>query len=156
LFSKNPETRGAYTQLFRERLVTKVYEALAPTPTTPLRFPIVCRSRIVRGEPFFRMTEVEGEPNSETQIEQTEQDSSSRPVSLYKLRPVTGKKHQLRIHMASLGIPIINDRLYPTYERGLADDFSRPLKLLAKSLEFKDPVTGRACFFDSRRSEFKL
>lgn len=152
LFSKNPETRGAYTQLFRERLVTKVYEALAPTPTIPLRFPIVCRSRIVRCEPFFRMAEVEGEPNSETQIEQSGRISTDASVSLYTLRPITGKKHQLRIHMAGLGIPIINDRLYPTYERGLADDFSRPLKLLAKSLEFKDPLTGRASYFESRRS----
>jgi tRNA pseudouridine32 synthase/23S rRNA pseudouridine746 synthase len=152
LFSKNPETRGAYTQLFRERLVTKLYEALAPIPTTPLLFPIVCRSRIMKGEPFFRMTEVEGVPNSETHIERSGQASPNESVDLYTLRPVTGKKHQLRIHMASLGLPIINDRLYPTYERGFEDDFSRPLMLLAKSIEFKDPLTGRESYFESERS----
>ncbi|HEV7397673.1 MAG TPA: hypothetical protein VGN86_14280, partial [Pyrinomonadaceae bacterium] len=62
------------------------------------------------------------------------------------------KKHQLRIHMASLGLPIINDRLYPTYERGFEDDFSRPLMLLAKSIEFRDPLTGRVSYFESERS----
>jgi tRNA pseudouridine32 synthase/23S rRNA pseudouridine746 synthase len=145
LFSVNPKTRGQYTSLFRNRKVRKVYEALAPTLEAST-FPTIRRSRIVRGEPFFRMQEVPGEANSETAV---------RPVrdlgrnSLYQLIPVTGRKHQLRLHLAGLGIPIINDRLYPVISRTRTDDFSSPLKLLAKSLSFHDPMSGRQLYFES-------
>jgi tRNA pseudouridine32 synthase / 23S rRNA pseudouridine746 synthase len=152
LFSMNPQTRGLYTALFRERKVDKVYEALARTSAsmTHLSFPLTRSSRIVRGEPFFRMQEVEGEPNSETRIELLE---SSGDQTRCRLIPITGKKHQLRLHLAALGMPIVNDKLYPAYVRELHSeyDFSRPLKLLAKSIAFQDPVTGRKCYFESSR-----
>lgn len=143
LFSVNPKTRGDYTSLFRNRKVRKVYEALAPTLDA---VPTVRRSRIVRGEPFFRMKEVPGEANSETEV------SAIRNLgchSLYQLVPVTGRKHQLRLHLAGLGIPIINDKLYPAISRTDTDDFSSPLKLLAKSLSFQDPLTGQQLYFES-------
>jgi tRNA pseudouridine32 synthase/23S rRNA pseudouridine746 synthase len=145
LFSVNPKTRAHYTSLFRNRKVRKVYEALAPT-LDAAKFPTIRRSRIVRGDPFFRMQEVPGEANSETEI---------RPVrdlvrnTLYELIPVTGRKHQLRLHLAALGIPIINDRLYPVMSRTDENDFSSPLKLLAKSLSFQDPISGRQLHFES-------
>ena len=145
LFSVNPRTRNYYTSLFRNRKVTKVYEALAPT-LDAAKFPIMRRSRIVRGEPFFRMKEVSGEANSETAV------TSIRNLgrnSLYQLVPVTGRKHQLRLHLAGLGIPIINDKLYPELIRSDTDDFSSPLKLLAKSLSFQDPLTGQKHYFES-------
>ena len=145
LFSVNPRTRGHYTSLFRNRKVTKVYEALAPTTDTT-RLPIIRRSRIVHGEPFFRMKEVSGEANSETHV------SPIRNLgrhTLYQLVPVTGRKHQLRLHLAGLGIPIINDKLYPAISRSETDDFSSPLKLLAKSLSFQDPLTGQEHYFES-------
>lgn len=152
LFSVNPKTRGLYTSLFQERKVTKVYEALAPNPSATSDLPVTRRSRIVRGEPFFRMKEVGGEPNAETFIDVI-RDGGVAGASLYHLRPLTGKKHQLRLHLAALGIPIMNDRLYPTYvgERNNEDDFSSPLKLLAKSIAFKDPVSGRECYFESKK-----
>jgi len=145
LFSVNPKTRGQYTSLFQNRKVVKIYEALAPTPD-PARLPATRRSRIVQGEPFFRMKEVSGAANSETHI---------RPISdlgrntLYQLVPVTGRKHQLRVHLAALGTPIINDRLYPAMSRSDRDDFSSPLKLLAKSLSFQDPLSGHQHYFES-------
>ena len=145
LFSLNPKTRGHYTSLFRNRKVTKVYEALAPT-LKDSSFPTTRRSRIVRGEPFFRMKEVPGEANSETQI--TSCKNLGR-LSLYQLLPHTGKKHQLRLHLAALGIPIINDKFYPVTAPLDEDDFSRPLKLLAKSISFQDPLTGRQHYFES-------
>ena len=145
LFSVNSKTRGQYTSLFRNRKVAKVYEALAPTQDT-VKFPVTRRSRIVPGEPFFRMKEVSGAANSETHIIPI---SDLGRNTLYKLVPVTGKKHQLRLHLAALGIPIINDRLYPAMIVSDGDDFSSPLKLLAKSLSFQDPLTGQEHYFES-------
>ena len=147
LFSLNPSTRGLYAALFRERKVAKFYEALAPA-RADLRFPLTRRSRLAAGEPFFRMKEVEGEPNSETHVEVL---GSRGALNLYGLRPATGRKHQLRLHLSALGMPIVNDRLYPELRRADGDDFSRPLRLLARSLSFRDPLTGREHHFESDR-----
>ena len=148
LFSASRRTRGRYQALFRERAIDKTYEALAQ-PLPDLAFPHVRRSRLERGEPFFRMREVAGEANSETHV-----DVIARGDGLwrYRLRPVTGRKHQLRVHMAALGAPIANDESYPRLqaEPGVPD-FSRPLKLLARELAFVDPLTGRRREFCSRR-----
>lgn len=145
MFSVNPSTTGHYTALFRNRKVDKVYEAIATT-LDHVRLPATRRSRIVRGEPFFRMQEVPGVPNSETHIRQVSN-------TLYQLVPVTGRKHQLRVHLAALGIPIVNDKLYPSISTSDESDFSRPLKLLAKSISFQDPLTGQQRYFES---EMKL
>jgi tRNA pseudouridine32 synthase/23S rRNA pseudouridine746 synthase len=151
LFSVNATTRGQYTSLFRKREVRKLYEALAPAHPG-LIFPLTRRSRIVSGEPFFRMTETVGEPNSVTRIDLIENRDG---VSRYQLHPVTGKKHQLRVHLSALGIPISNDRLYPETSRarglGHEDDFENPLKLLARSISFRDPLTGQEQYFASNR-----
>ena len=145
IFSHNPSTRGLYASLFHDRKVEKTYEAVAPAPAN-LAFPLTRRSRIERGEPFFRMKEVEGEPNSETRIDVLKEMNGA---ALYRLIPVTGRKHQLRLHLSALGIPIVNDRLYPEVSVAGEDDFSNPLKLLAKSVRFRDPLTGRERYFES-------
>ncbi|MDQ3804607.1 MAG: pseudouridine synthase [Acidobacteriota bacterium] len=148
LFSLNPATRGLYASLFRERKVEKVYEALART-RPGLEFPLTRRSRLAAGEPFFRMKEVGGEPNSETRVAVLR---GMGELTLYELRPVTGRKHQLRLHLSALGIPIVNDRLYPEMSFAEEDDFSRPLRLLARSISFRDPLTGRERRFESGRT----
>lgn len=147
LFSANPATRDAYQSLFRQRRIHKCYEALAPA-LPGLTFPLVRASRLEKGEPFFRMREVEGVPNSETRIDVIERtDEGWR----YVLEPVTGRKHQLRVHMAALGAPILNDRVYPQLVAagGMRDGFARPLKLLARALAFDDPLSGAARRFES-------
>jgi len=146
LMSTNPASRARYQALFREREMGKTYEALAPH-LEYLEFPLVRRSRIVKGEPFFRMREAAGEANSETRIEIAERHGA---LNLYRLHPVTGKQHQLRVHLAALGIPILNDPLYPELQPEAEDDYSRPLKLLARGLEFSDPLTGEPRRFESR------
>ena len=148
LFSVNSKTRSLYTSLFQNQRIRKVYEALAPSPATVegLRFPLTRRSRIVRGEPFFRMKETAGAANSETKIEILENRDAT---NLYQLVPATGKKHQLRVHLAALGIPIINDSLYPHISVREEDEFSRPLRLLARSISFQDPLNGRQHYFES-------
>jgi tRNA pseudouridine32 synthase / 23S rRNA pseudouridine746 synthase len=134
LFSAHPGSRAIYHALFRARAVEKRYEALAP-PLPSLSFPHVRRSRLARGEPFFRMVEVDGEPNSETRIDVVERgDAAWR----YALWPVTGRKHQLRVHLAALGAPIAHDPLYPR----LRERDAAPLALLAQALAFDDPIDG--------------
>ena len=145
LFSSNPQSRASYQALFRERRIRKQYEAMAPA-LPGLRFPCVRTSHIVAGEPFFRMQEVEGPANSETRIEVI--DRGERTWR-YALEPVTGRKHQLRLHMAALGAPIANDRLYPLVDHRAAGDYSAPLQLLAKRLSFIDPLNGEPRSFCS-------
>lgn len=142
MFSASRDSRARYHALFREHLIDKSYEALAPR-LPAVEFPHVRRTRVERGEPFFRMREVDGEANAETRITVLARgDSAWR----YALQPVTGRKHQLRVHMAGLGAPIHNDRLYPE----LSDADPAPLQLLAKSLSFEDPVGGGQRTFHSR------
>jgi len=147
LFSHNPATRGIYQSLFQQRAVSKVYEALAG-PLPGAVFPLVYRSRMVDGTPFFRMQEAPGVANSETIITPLEQRGDQ---VLYQLEPVTGRKHQLRLHLSSLGIPIVNDAFYPDALPCKADDVSAPLKLLARSVAFTDPLSGAARYYASAR-----
>jgi len=147
IFSHDIASRGAYQSLFQQRLVDKTYEALAPT-RPELALPLVYRSRMVDGTPFFRMQEEAGEANSETRIELIE---VRQDCSLYRLQPLTGKKHQLRVHLAALGIPIINDAFYPDVYPCKGDDWSAPLKLLAREIAFIDPLDGRQRRFASQR-----
>ena len=107
------------------------------------------RSRLEAGEPFFRMREAEGEANSETRVEVIERGPR---LWRYALEPHTGRKHQLRVHMAALGAPICNDRFYPRLREPGEDEFSRPLQLLARGLAFVDPLSGQAREFRSGMS----
>ena len=148
LLSANPGTRGAYQALFLRRVIDKLYEAVAP-PLAALPMPHVRCSHLRAGEPFFRMCEGDGAANSETRIEVIERGTHAWR---YRLQPVTGRKHQLRVHMAALGAPIANDRLYPVLEEQVPGDFSRPLQLLAKALRFVDPLSGQPRVFESRQA----
>ena len=149
IFSHNPATRGAYQSMFQKRVVTKTYEALAGV-IEGRDFPITYRSRMLDGaEQFFVSEEVEGEPNSETLIELIERRGD---VARYRLHPHTGRKHQLRLHMAALGAPILNDAFYPVALPCKGDDFSAPLQLLARTIGFPDPLSGEERSFASART----
>ena len=144
LLTKKVSDRAAYHALFSNRQVTKIYHALAGKKNILL--PLKRKSRLVKGEPYFKMKETIGETNSETEVRLLEEGIDH---NLYELRPVTGKKHQLRVHLSSLGIPIINDPIYPIITNKASDDFSKPLQLLAKSIHFKDPFSGKELSFES-------
>jgi tRNA pseudouridine32 synthase / 23S rRNA pseudouridine746 synthase len=146
VFSARPSSRDAYTRLFRERRIEKIYEALAP-PLPELSFPHVHESRLEKGEPFFRMREVAGEPNACTRVDVIERGPG---LWRYRLQPVTGRKHQLRVHMAALGAPIAGDVFYPRL-RDEAPGFIEPMCLLARELFFMDPLSGVERRFRSER-----
>lgn len=159
LFTVRPEERGAYQSLFRDRLVRKEYEAVAPYDPA-LALPRTVRSRILKERGVPAALEIEGEPNAVSRVELT----GRRPVPAagpgrypelgrYRLVPGTGRTHQLRVHMSALGVPIFGDPLYPEVTAPVpAGDFRRPLQLLARQLGFTDPVTGREHRFRSGRS----
>ena len=149
IFSVNPNERAQYQNLFRDRAVKKVYEAIAPYSAELIeQLPVNYQSRIEESEHFLQMQEVEGEPNTDTLIEIIE---VKEPWAKYRLSPGSGKKHQLRCHLSALNIPIKNDQIYPilTPYQEYELDFSKPLQLLAKKIEFQDPITAELRFFKS-------
>ena len=177
LFTVQPETRHAYHAVLRQRQVVKVYEAIAPW-RADLVLPMICRSRLEEpaGTDFMQMQVVAGEPNAETQIELLERlgpmpaawwrpPDASRPehrpapaapeLARYRLLPLSGQKHQLRVHLQGLGLPILGDRIYPRLlpelAPGVAPDYRWPLQLLAREIAFTDPLSGESRSFVSRR-----
>ncbi|MDX3850535.1 pseudouridine synthase [Streptomyces sp. AK02-01A] len=146
LFVVRAGDRGAYQTLFRDRRVRKEYEAVAAyDPGVPL--PVTVRSRIEKDPGVMAAREVPGEPNSESRVELVERRGG---FGRYRLLPATGRTHQLRVHMSGLGLPLVDDPVYPVVLPAGPEDYSRPLQLLAKVLEFTDPVTGEPFRFESR------
>ena len=150
VFSINPHERAQYQNLFRDRAVKKVYEAIAPySEKMKERLPMTYQSRLEESKHFLQMHEVQGEPNADTYIELIEAKGS---WGRYRLTPGSGKKHQLRCHLNALGIPIVNDQIYPvlTPYQEYELDFAKPLQLLAKEIAFQDPITKQARDFKSQ------
>lgn len=148
LFVVNPARRGAYQTMFHRKTVRKEYEAIAPYDPA-LELPRTVRSRIIKEKQVLAAYEVDGEPNAETEVELVEHRDG---LGRYRLRPHTGRTHQLRIHMNGLGVPILGDDFYPVITDKSVDDYTRPLQLLATSLEFTDPVSGVPRRFETQRT----
>jgi tRNA pseudouridine32 synthase/23S rRNA pseudouridine746 synthase len=140
------EHRSAYANLFQTRTVDKTYEALAPYDPT-VELPHRVTNRIEKHRGSLQAEVVAGEPNAETLVEVLE---TRGDVARYRLTPSTGKTHQLRVHMAALGLPILGDSLYPTVLDVEPDDFAAPLQLVARTLRFTDPVDQTLREYTSR------
>ena len=173
LLSTNPETRGKYQVLFEKRQVQKEYECVSaaePAPGHPaVDFPVVVRNRMTKSRSYLLAEVVDGEPNAETRIERLRTfDASGAPDggapdgdapdvdggphrrALYRLEPHSGKTHQLRVHMASLGLGIVNDAFYPELLDKAPDNYAKPLQLLARGIRFVDPISGSPVEYRSR------
>ncbi|MDD2897246.1 MAG: pseudouridine synthase [Desulfuromonadaceae bacterium] len=149
LFSVNKKSRGKYGTLFMNGCVDKTYHAVASCLPTQKPDSWHIENRIERGEPWFRMKSVTGITNARSTIILEEIKGEK---ARFTLRPVTGKTHQLRIHMSGLGFGILNDRYYPELHAEREDDFSAPLQLIAKELRFTDPLSGQLREFTSDRT----
>lgn len=153
LFAKQAATCAEYHSLFAGRQVAKTYQAIAPSDSHS-RFPLTRTSKLVPSDHFMQMCEVPDdggdgwESKARTEIELIETQGL---WSRYRLRPLTGKRHQLRVHMAALGLPILGDRIYPDLLPQGGDEVGNPLRLLAESIAFRDPVMGTARSFSSRQ-----
>lgn len=152
VFAVQAQTRGAYQALFAQRKVCKQYEAITPF-RVDLGAAFEYGSRLEDSEHFMQMREVPGEPNSITHFELI---ARHQGLAHYRLSPVTGRRHQLRVHCSALGIPILHDRIYPDLQPEDTDDFERPLQLLAREISFQDPVTGVSRHFVSKRTLLRL
>jgi tRNA pseudouridine32 synthase/23S rRNA pseudouridine746 synthase len=151
LFAKQPSICAGYQALFAGRKIIKCYQAIARADAR-LQFPLTRASHLVTGDHFMQMREDEAppgaRPNAQTEIELMETRGA---WARYRLRPATGKRHQLRVHMAALGLPILGDRIYPKLLGAGGDEQGNPLRLLAESIAFRDPTTGEERYFASRR-----
>jgi tRNA pseudouridine32 synthase/23S rRNA pseudouridine746 synthase len=152
LFSVNPATRDAYHALFRNHQVAKTYQAIAPwNPALP--WPLRLESRIAESAHFMQQTEVDGPPNAITHITPLENLGG---WARYQLEPVTGQRHQLRVHMAALGLPLVGDGIYPVLTPEGSADYAQPLQLLAQAIAFTCPLTGREMQYESCRELCRL
>jgi tRNA pseudouridine32 synthase/23S rRNA pseudouridine746 synthase len=149
LFSANKETRGLYGGLFLTGTIEKTYEALAEIAACPDQSDWTVENRLGKAKDWFRMKVVPGTVNARSRIKLAAYRDNRGHFLLY---PLTGKQHQLRIHMSELGFRIMNDRYYPGLLPKQEDDLENPLQLIARSVKFRDPVSGRAMEFASERS----
>ncbi len=149
LFSANKNSRGLYQRMFMQGQVHKTYAAVTHFSGESIKSHWLVENRIGEGEPWFRMCICPGAINARSHIRLLR---AMGDLALFELQPLTGKKHQLRLHLSSLGFPILHDRCYPQLLSKTADDFCRPLQLLSRKIEFKDPLTDRRMVFATTRS----
>ncbi len=164
VFVRKPELRGAYQMLFQNRRTEKTYECLAPlAPYGRPQYGTISRTCVNRPFPLMRRSHINKDrgrlqayetPDVTNAVTFMERGCMVRHIDGkayvdYVLRPQTGKTHQLRVHMNALGLPILGDDFYPAIRERAYDDFSRPLELVARRLEFSDPVTGEPRTFVS-------
>lgn len=141
--------RRPYQMMFQEDAVEKTYRAQAALNPN-LEFPVTVRNHLAKYRGEMQGVVVPDAPVNAVSTVELEHDLGDG-TGVYRLSPVTGRTHQLRLHMLGLGIPICGDPLYPVDLETPVEDFSTPLQLLASELKFQDPVDGSDRRFESVR-----
>jgi tRNA pseudouridine32 synthase / 23S rRNA pseudouridine746 synthase len=148
LFSANPQTRGLYHRLFAERKIRKVYEAIGSMPENRLLDEWLVENRIEESENWPLMKNADGPVNARTLIKKIDEKGE---LAKFRIEPLTGKGHQIRLHLQMIGSVILNDRYHPSLQPENPNDFNNPLQLIARQLSFTDPITGNHLEFISPR-----
>lgn len=148
LVSTDKTTRGCYQRMFMEGGMGKTYLAVAHFHGNSERTEWLVENRIETGEPWFRMRISPGKVNARSLIRLLDTRGKQ---GLFALQPLTGRKHQLRLHLSGLGFPIVNDRTYPELLNKRSDDCRQPLQLLSQKIAFKDPISGHPMVFETAR-----
>jgi tRNA pseudouridine32 synthase / 23S rRNA pseudouridine746 synthase len=147
LLTIHQEARAHYHRLFADGLIEREYLAVAHIDHYPSQNRWHVENRIEPGEPWYRQQVVEGPPNAITEIELLDLNGDT---GLFRLIPKSGRKHQLRVHMVSIGFPIVGDPFYPEIRN--KRDGDPPLQLLANRLAFIDPLSrAPRCFTSTRQ-----
>ena len=139
VFSKTALANRSLTQQFAARTVRKKYVLLAGGPVKPGEFTVV--STLVRvGEKYLSRPLHAGAERAETRFRFIKSDEFGRRI--VEAEPVTGRTHQIRVHAAASGFPILGDTLYG----GMP---APRLCLHALSVTFQHPVTGEDVCFEA-------
>lgn len=144
--AKDPETKHLLQKQFQDRKVHKTY--LAVVKGTPKEQSATLDLPIERN-PKAPSTHRIG-PNGKNALTRYEVIGSNGRYSVVRLQPETGRTHQLRVHMAYIGTPIVGDKLY-----GDAKSPINRLCLHAESLEITIPPSRRETFSAAPPDDFK-
>ena len=141
LMALNKPAHVEISRQFEKRLTKKKYLARVhgqlEQPAGEINLPLICdwpnRPK--------QMVDHERGKKACTQYQLLEQ---AQDHALVELTPITGRSHQLRVHMLALGHPILGDRLY-AHDQALA--MTSRLQLHALELTINHPVTKQAMYF---------
>ena len=138
LVAKDSEQGALFGNLFAQGKVRKIYKAVV-RGRPDIKLPFVIDSPISEdkgsGAPFRFKVDSAGKP-AVTVIEEIQ--SIDNGFSLLTIRPLTGRTHQIRVHLASIGFPITGDKVY-------GQDTETRQALHCESLSFVHPHTGGEC-----------
>ena len=155
LFVKSPGAVRAYSELFETRQTGKKY--LAVVRGVPKQAAWICALSLapVPGQPGIMAPSRDGkEAETHFKILQT-RDGQTGPLALVEARPVTGRTHQIRVHLAESGWPIVNDFIYGSETRTKPQASEKvPLALRAVELGYADPFTKRRINISAPTGDF--
>ena len=143
VIAKNHQSHSYISNQFQQRKVEKVYHALVWGKIEERGLIEGNMVRNTKNRKSFRLTDMPGR-HSKTYFKL---DKNIGPVSLVELRPVTGRTHQLRAHMKSIGHPIISDNLYSGGDTMIKSFHIKYTKLLKKIIQ-RIPRGCFACEFN--------
>jgi RluA family pseudouridine synthase len=145
LFAKSPGAVKMFFDLFENRKMEKTYWAVVTG--VPKQNKWTCNLKLAPDKKQFRKMKVDERFGKECETDFKILETRGK-FSLVEAKPVTGRTHQIRIHLKESGLPIVGDELYGRLEGEL------PLGLRAIVLAYRDPFTKRRVEVRARTEDF--